>query len=260
MPRSARLFNALALTAAAAGLSSSAFAEEPGSIKGRVVWGGSYAPIEKVLIEKGKAAKDPEVCAAAGSIVSQELEVDDATKGVANVIVYLVKPSGSNPEAAKALLKAHPQAVLDQKDCVFLPHVQAIYEGQELVIKTSDSVSHNVRYQGFSNGALNQMLGAGAKPLDIKLKAERRPMQVACDIHPWMTSWVAVFDHPYFAVTDKTGAFEIKGVPAGAQNLIAWQEKAGYINEGKSKGMPVTVKAGAAADAGEIKLEPTAIK
>lgn len=261
MSRSARLFNALALTAAAAGLSSSssAFAQEPGSIKGRVVWAGAVAPAAKVLVEKGKATKDPEVCGLNGSIESQELVVDPETKGVANVVVYLLKPAGSNPAAAEALLKAHPKAVLDQKDCVFLPHVQAIYQEQPLTIKTSDPVSHNVRYQGFTNGALNQMLGAGAKPLEVKLKAERRPMQVACDIHPWMTSWVAVFDHPYFAVTDKTGAFEIKGVPAGSQNLIAWQEKAGYINEGKAKGTPVVVKAGAAADAGTIKLEPTAL-
>ena len=260
MSRPARLFNALALAAAAAGLSSSAFAEEPGSIKGRVVWAGAEAPAAKVLVEKGKATKDPEVCAADGAIVSQELVVDPETKGVANVLVYLLKPAGSNPDAAKALLKAHPTAVLDQKGCVFLPYIQGVYEEQPLVIKTSDPVSHNVRYTGFTNGALNQMLGAGAAPLQVKLKAERRPIQVNCDVHPWMKAYVAVFDHPYFAVTDKTGAFEIKGVPAGSQNLIAWQEKSGYFNEGKSKGMPVAVKAGAATDVGSIKLEPTAIK
>jgi len=258
MSRGSRLAQALALAASAA-LTAPAFAQEAGSIKGRVVWSGNDAPTPKVLVEKGKATKDAEVCGLNGPIVSQELQVDPETKGVAGVLVHLVKPSGSNPAAVEALLKAHPKAVLDQKDCIFEPHVQAIYQDQTLHIKSSDSVGHNVRYNGFSNDALNQMLAAGGN-LDVKLKAERRPLMVACDIHPWMTAYVAVFDHPYFAITDKDGSFEIKGVPAGEQNLVVWQEKAGWINEGKAKGAPVTVKAGAASDVGEVKLLPNQIK
>lgn len=251
----------LAMAAGAAGL---LFAGQPaqalaqgevGSIKGRVVWGGGDVPAPKVLVEKGKATKDPEVCAADSAIVAPDLQIDPETKGVAGALVYLVKPSGDNPEALKELLKSEPKALLDQVACEFVPHVLAIHEDQELTIKSSDPVAHNVRYTGFANGSLNQMLAANGE-MEVKLKAERRPMMVACDIHPWMTSYIMVFDHPYFAVTGKDGSFEIKGVPAGAQNIVVWQETAGWINPAKAKGDPVEVKAGAAADAGSFKLEP----
>jgi len=259
MLRGAHRLNALALAALAAGaVAAPASAADPGSIKGRVVWAGSEAPAPKVLIEKGKATKDAEVCAADGAIVSQELQVDPETKGVAGVLVYLAKPNGSNPAAVEALMKAHPKAVLDQKGCVFLPYIQGIYEGQKLQIKSSDPVNHNVRYNGFSNASLNQMLGVGGS-MEVSLKPERRPLMVACDIHPWMKAYVAVFDHPYFAVTDKDGSFEIKGVPAGQQNLVFWQEKAGWFNPGKAKGDAVTVKPGEAAEV-EMKLQPNQIK
>jgi len=250
--------------AVAAGLSGLVAAGQPadalaqgefGSIKGRVVWGGADAPTPKVLVEKGKASKDPEVCAVDSPILSPEVRVDPETKGVAGAIVYLVSPTAENADALKELLKNHPKAELDQKACEFIPHVQAIHQDQPLTIKSSDPVPHNVRYTGFTNGSLNQMLAANGE-MEVKLQAEKRPMMVACDIHPWMTSYVMVFDHPFFAVTGKDGSFEIKGVPAGKQNLVVWQETAGWINPGKAKGAPVEVKAGAAADAGEFKLEP----
>ncbi|AMV37316.1 hypothetical protein [Planctomyces sp. SH-PL62] len=260
MSRGAHLLKTLALAAATAGLTiAPAAADEPGTIKGRVVWAGSTVPTPKVLVEKGKATKDLEVCGVDGPIVSQELQIDPETKGVAGALVYLVKPTGSNPAAVEALMKAHPKAVLDQKNCEFIPYIQGIYKDQPLVIKSSDPVNHNVRYNGFSNASMNQMLGVGGS-MEVKLEAERRPLMVACDIHPWMKAYIAVFDHPYFAVTGEDGSFELKGVPAGAQNLVVWQEKAGWINEGKAKGAPVTVKAGAATDVGEIKLQPNQVK
>jgi len=228
---------------------------EFGSIKGRVVWGGDEAPTPKVLVKKGNATKDGEVCAAESDILSPEVQVDPETKGVAGALVYLVNPSAENPEAVKELLKNHPKAELDQVACEFVPHVQAIHQDQPLTIKSSDPVPHNVRYTGFTNGSLNQMLAANGE-MEVQLQAERRPMMVACDIHPWMTAYIMIFDHPFFAVTDKDGSFEIKGVPAGKQNLVVWQETAGWINSAKAKGDPVDVKAGEAADAGSFELKP----
>ena len=57
-------------------------------------------------------------------------------------------------------------------------------------------------------------------------------MTVACDIHPWMHGHVMIFDHPFFAVTGPDGSFEIKGVPAGDQNVVVWQEGVGYVTPG----------------------------
>ena len=51
------------------------------------------------------------------------------------------------------------------------------------------------------------------------------PFVIKCDVHPWMKSYVSVFDHPYFAVTDKNGNFKIDNVPPGEYEILAWQEK-----------------------------------
>lgn len=230
-------------------------AQEFGSIKGRVVWGGDEAPAPKVLVEKGKATKDGEVCAADTEILDPAVQVDPETKGVAGAIVFLINPSGENADAVAELLKNSPKVELDQVNCEFTPHVLALHQDQGVTIKSSDPVPHNVRYTGFVNGSLNQMLAANGE-MEVKLQAERRPMMVACDIHPWMTAYMMIFDHPFYAVTGKDGSFEIKGVPAGKQNLVVWQESAGYLNSGKAKGDAVEVKAGDAADAGEFELKP----
>jgi len=63
-----------------------------------------------------------------------------------------------------------------------------------------------------------------------------------------------IFDHPFFAVTGEDGSFEIKGVPAGSQNLVIWQEATGYVTPGMARGMPVNVEAGKTTDVGTIRL------
>ena len=91
-----------------------------GTFKGQVVFEGS-PPAYPVLQDKGKAAKDPEVCAVDGPIVSEQLIVDAATKGVKNVLVYFPRPSAVNEDAKKAL--TGKMVMFDQKKCIFEPHV-----------------------------------------------------------------------------------------------------------------------------------------
>ena len=80
-------------------------AEGWGTLKGHVVFGGD-PPTPKVIAEKGKAAKDPEVCAKDAPLVSERLVVDGPTKGVRNVLVYLSKPTRINDDAKKAAASA----------------------------------------------------------------------------------------------------------------------------------------------------------
>jgi hypothetical protein len=121
-------------------------------------------------------------------------------------------------------------------------------------MKSSDAIGHNVRLTGFANNGLNQNVAPNGL-LEVKLLPERLPMLVKCDIHPWMHGHVMIFDHPFFAVTGPDGSFEIKGVPAGSQNVVVWQERVGYVTPGAGRGMPVTVVTGQVTDVGDVKFD-----
>jgi hypothetical protein len=232
-----------------------------GTIKGKLVWGGSETPTPTALQEQGKAAKDPNVCAKDAPILDRSLVVDPKSKGVRYGFAYLVSPKGSNPDAAKALLEKQPTVDIDQKNCEFIPHSAAMMagpQGQKLVLKSSDATGHNVHFGAFTNN-LNQMLPPNGQ-LSPTITPERRPIAVTCDIHPWMKANLMAFDHPFFAVTGEDGSFEIIGVPAGAQQLVIWQERVGYVTTGGTKGMAVEVKPGSVTDIGAIVLDPNKVK
>jgi plastocyanin len=212
-------------------------AEGWGTLKGQVVFGGDL-PVVQILQEQGKAAKDPNVCAKDGPIKSERLVVDPAGKGVKNVLVYLPKPTAVNEDTKKAAAAAKP--VFDQKACVFEPHVVALMTGVTVTIKSSDPLNHNVDSK-LKNSPFNPTIAGGVSYPFTPVLPERTPGPVICDIHPWMSSWWMVLDHPYFAVTDDKGYYEIKNVPAGTQKVVVWQEAVGFVTP--ASGEDVTFKA-----------------
>jgi len=215
-------------------------AEGFGTLKGQVVFGGD-APAPKVIADKGKALKDPEVCAKDAPLVSERLVVDGATKGVKNVLVYLPKPTSVSDEAKKAYDGA--KVVFDQEKCVFEPHVLGMMAGVPITLKSSDPVNHNINAK-LKQSAFNQLIQGGSSVQFSAQGAERTPGEVTCDIHPWMRAWWMVLDHPYFAVTDAKGYFEIKNAPAGTQKVVVWQEaldKNGFLTA--PSGDEVVIKA-----------------
>lgn len=226
-----------------------------GTIKGHVVWGGKGIPEAKILVKKGdQKVKDPAVCAAQ-DIKSKELTVDPASLGVADAIVFILKPTGTNPDAEKALVAKSAEVVVDQVNCEYVPYVTTVHKDQKVIFKSSDPVGHNVHLTSIDPAAnMNTMLAANGKITKTFKDAPKRVVPMTCDIHPWMKGYLQVFDHPYFAVTKADGSFEISGVPAGTQNVVIWHSTKGYINEGKAKGQAVEVKAGEAKDIGDVKL------
>ncbi|MFO0953925.1 MAG: carboxypeptidase regulatory-like domain-containing protein [Isosphaeraceae bacterium] len=210
-----------------------------GTLKGQVVFGSNGAP-QEVLFAKGQAPKDPTVCAKDDPILSERLVVDAASKGVKNVLVFLTKPTAVNDEAKAAAAKTMIE--FDQKNCVFKPHVLAVMAGSKIELKSSDPVNHNVNAKFKSNSQFNSLLAAGQQLPYTPASPERQPAQVTCDIHPWMLAYWMVLDHPYFAVTDANGNFEIKNVPSGAQKVVVWQEAAGYVTP--VQGEEVSIAAG----------------
>ncbi|HEY2900719.1 MAG TPA: carboxypeptidase regulatory-like domain-containing protein [Polyangia bacterium] len=128
-------------------------------------------------------------------------------------------------------------AALDQLDCMYRPRVQAIMTGQSLVIKNGDQTLHNVHsYKGPST-LFNQAQIPGLAPMGKKFNESGDIIKFKCDVHPWMTGYVSVTNHPFFAVTGDDGTFSIAKVPAGTYTLEAWHERYG------SKTADITVAA-----------------
>src|SRR3954454_22898290 len=133
-------------------------AEGFGTLKGQIVFGGA-PPAPKLIADKGKAAKDPEVCAKNAPLVSERLVVDGATKGVKNALVYLPRPTGVSDEARKAYSTA--KIVFDQENCVFQPHVLGMMAGTPISLKSSDPINHNINAK-LKQSAFNQLLQGGS--------------------------------------------------------------------------------------------------
>ncbi len=223
-------------------------AEGWGTLKGRVVFGGE-PPAPRLLVKQGdKAVKDAPVCAVA-PIPSQRLVIDKGSKGVKYAVVFIPKPTATNPDATAAAMKS--EVVFDQNHCTFEPHVLGVFKGGKVLVKSSDKVAHNVDSK-LQNTKFNTSLQPG-QSMTIEgrsLQADRLPGPVVCDIHLWMTAYWLVSESPYFAVTDEQGNFEIKNVPAGTQKVVVWQEAVGPVTA--VAGEAINVKAG-----GEVSKEFT---
>ena len=179
-------------------------------------------------------------CAAKhANAVPEQTIVASATGGLANVVVSISDniPPGAVPAEA---------VVLDQKGCLYEPHVIAMMTGQQLIVKNDDEFLHNVHALAEKNSAFNfaQPNKDPGKPVEAPKVAET--FRVKCDVHPWMSAYIAVFEHPYFSVSKDDGSFEIKGLPPGEYTVKTWHESLG------EKEQKVTVTAGKAA---EVKVE-----
>ncbi len=227
-----------------------------GTIKGRVVFGGDTVPERKQV----NVTKDQEHCLSKGPLLSDELVVNKKNKGVRWAFVWLLPAKDGDPP-----LPVHPglkeikktEVEIDQPCCQFVPHAVGIRQGQEIVAKNSAPVQHNVHWiGGLKNGDGNVIVPAGQSYTIKGLVANRLPVKLSCDIHGWMSGWIRIFDHAYFAVTDEDGKFEIKLAPAGKFRLMVWQETVGYIPAGARNGTPIEIKGGDSTDQGEIKMQP----
>jgi plastocyanin len=117
--------------------------------------------------------------------------------------------------------------VLDQDGCVYEPHVMGIMVGQPYRILNSDGILHNIHTLPKINPTFNRGQPATVKELTTTFAKPERMIQVKCDVHPWMSAYVGVFTHPFFAVTGTDGKFTISGLDAGTYEITAWHERLG---------------------------------
>jgi plastocyanin len=129
-------------------------------------------------------------------------------------------------------------AVLDQKGCIFLPHILPVMVGQEVEIRNSDPVLHNVRCEATLNPSFNRNLPKPGDVYTLKFDSAEVGMKLKCDVHFWMGGQIHVLPHPFFATTGENGAFTINKVPPGTHKLEAFHEKLGKLVQ------DITVKEG----------------
>ena len=141
--------------------------------------------------------------------------------GLANVFVW-IKQAAPKPGGVIS-----DPGVLHQEGCIFRPHVLGVQVGQPLLIRNEDPTGHNIHALAQANKEFNMgQPFQGLETMQVFKKSEVM-VRIKCDIHPWMSAYIGVLDHPFFAVTGETGAFSIEGLAAGTYQLEAWHELLG---------------------------------
>lgn len=182
-----------------------------GAIVGRVAFSGEAPPPE--ILQVGQ---DREVCGQTQAI--DEVEVNSG--GVKNAVVKIV-----GIEQGKQF--DFPEAILDQKGCVFSPHIVLMPPGK-LTVRSSDPALHNVHTTSVKNTPVNVAMPRFKRSFNLLLSAPEI-ISVKCDVHGWMSAFIIVAEHPYYAVTDDAGHFEVRDVPPGTYTLEVWHGKLGTL-------------------------------
>ncbi|MBI4612335.1 MAG: carboxypeptidase regulatory-like domain-containing protein [Planctomycetes bacterium] len=185
--------------------------ENDATLAGRVRFGG--APPARARLE---VDHDAGTCGA-HEILSEELLVS-ADGGLAGVVVWLEGIQEGKDWSAG-------ETILDQKGCVYHPHVAVAGVGRPIRFVNSDPVIHNVNTFPRKNPPINVSLlpeGSG-RPVLKKLRLPDE-IKVTCDAHKWMSAWIVVRDNPYYAVTKEDGSFSIEGLPPGSHKMVVWHE------------------------------------
>jgi len=198
-----------------------------GSVMGRVrLEGLKPEPTRTSMISDPTCAKQH-----SGAVVGEEYVV--ASDGaLENVVVFI-----SDGMTGKSFVVPAEPVVIEQKGCVYKPHVIAMQANQKLKVVNSDDTLHNIHPVPTNNREWNKAQPAGTT-LEETFPREEIAIPVKCNVHPWMRSYIAVFKHPYFTVTGKDGSFDLQNLPPGEYTVKAWHEKLGLMPQ------KITVAAG----------------
>lgn len=199
-----------------------------GEIQGKVNFEGTPPKRQQLDLEKA----DPVCVAAHPEPVYEEDGAVNADGTLPNVFLYI---KGGLKE--KFPPPSQP-AVLDQRACIYVPHVLGVMVGQQLRVLSSDATTHNVHFLTKVNKDWNASQAPGGLPLTHRFTKPEIMISVSCNKHPWMDAYVGVTTNPFYAVTGSDGTFSIKGLPSGSYTLVAWTATFG------TKEQTIEVKAG----------------
>ncbi|HEV8264097.1 MAG TPA: carboxypeptidase regulatory-like domain-containing protein [Gemmatimonadales bacterium] len=193
-------------------------APQGASVTGRVRFTGTKPTNPRIDMSEEAACKNKYT-----TPPTAETAVVNANGTLANVFVYV---KTGLPADAKYQAPATP-VVIDQEGCRYHPHVLGIMVGQNLEIRNSDPVLHNIKAKATKNRPFNvSQPSAGMKTMRT-FSAPEVMVALECNVHGWMNAFLGVLPHPFYAVTGTDGSFSIKGLPAGTYTIEAWHEKYG---------------------------------
>jgi len=185
-----------------------------GKIVGRVRIEGRFERPEPLKVYKNRG-----FC---GSEVPNESFIVSADGGVQNVAITVRGAGSEKPVSPSKGL------VLDNKKCVFVPHVQVAPVGSELLLLNSDPILHDVHARLGPETLFN--VGLPSWRQVRKHLGREGIVTIGCDVlHTWMTAYIVVTSSPYFAVTDERGEFAIEAIPVGRYELEVWHERLGRL-------------------------------
>ena len=180
-----------------------------GTLIGTVQYRGARPP--RTVLE---ISKDQNVCGHTEKVNESLIVGED--RGVQNAVVSL-----TTIERGKAFPVTG--VTIDQRECRYTPHVVLVPVGGEVSILNTDGILHSIRTHSSHNPPLNK-----AQPKFKKIIKETFPLpeviQISCDAHAWMSGWLIVTAHPYYAVTDPHGRFRLEHIPAGEYEVQVWHE------------------------------------
>ena len=200
------------------------------TIRGSVKFAGSAPAAQKIKMDA-----DPVCQQRHATPVTSEEVVVNGNGTLKNVFVYVKDGvSGTYPAPTTP-------AVLNQVDCWYQPHIVGIQVDQPFELVNNDSTLHNINAKPTINQPFNVAQPTKGMKTTKKFSKPEIMIKFKCNVHPWMSAYAGVVSHPFFGVSDETGAFTISGLPAGTYTLEAWHEKYGTTTQ------QVTVADGATA-------------
>ena len=218
------------------------------NFKGQIVLPAGKAIPERKPLD---ITQDKAHCLSKGPILDESVVVNKDNRGIKNVVVWLRPDDAKNPRAQLPAEKIHPSdaqrkpatITIDQPCCMFVNRITLARVGDTIVAKNPAPVPHNFFWTSANNGEFNVTIPKESEwKMPQPLAEESSPIQFKCTIHPWMAGYVRIFDHPYYAVTDENGNFEIKNAPTGKYRMVVWHEKVGFLNGREGRfGIPVEI-------------------
>jgi plastocyanin len=189
-----------------------------GTLSGRVTFDG-VAPAPQPL----KMSSDPACAEGSGPNPTSDAVLVGKDAGLQNVFVYV--KDGLDP--AYSFDTPTESIKFDQHGCRYVPHVFGVRVNQPIEIINDDNTFHNVHALPKTNREFNHGMSPKGDAMKHVFTVPEVMVRFKCDVHGWMTAYVGVMAHPFFAVTDSTGSFDIKGLPPGTYTIEAWHERFG---------------------------------